>query len=53
LKLDAAARPVAARSSLTSSHAFAASRRLMYPGVPLRTVNGSEALRREDIPAGL
>ena len=52
LKLLAAARPVASRSSLTRSQALAASRRLMYPGVPLRTVKGRSELRRERIPAG-
>ena len=52
LKLDAAARPVASRNSLTSNHALAASSRLIYPGVPLRTVNGKLELRSDEIPAG-
>ena len=52
LKLDAAARPVASRNSFTRSQALAASSKLMYPGVPLRTVKGKLELSREEIPAG-
>ena len=52
LKDAAAGSPVAARSSRTSCHAFAASRKLMYPGVPLSTVKGAAPPTRCPTHAG-
>ena len=52
LKEAAAGSPRASLSSRTSCHEFSASRKFMYPGLPLRTSSGSSAPPSMKILAG-